>query len=308
MTTFGSDPEFLLVDDKGLPKSAIGVLPNEECSLEKDGNLYYYDNVLAECTVKPGSTKEEVLNNFRSALKGYAEVVRPYRLTTRASADFPKEELSNPEAQRAGCAPDNCAYTMRMCKPPKKQFQNGTLRSCGGHIHLGENFVVKNEEGPQPIFVIYMMDLFLGIPSLFMDNDPTSQARRSLYGQAGRYRKKAYGVEYRSLGNFWLQSPTFVSTIYDLSMFAVKFVEDGQVNKYWSFDEELFYEADDISEAFKCTAYDAQALKLAIDTSDKEAAKPFLKLAKSHLPTNLAKAITNLSRTRPKDLYDEWNL
>ncbi len=91
-------------------------------------------------------------------------------------------------------------------------------------------------------------------------------------------------------------------------MFAVKFVEDGQVNKYWSFDEELFYEADDISEAFKCTAYDAQALKLAIDTSDKEAAKPFLKLAKSHLPTNLAKAITNLSRTRPKDLYDEWNL
>jgi len=308
MTSFGSDPEFLLVDDKGTPKSAIDVLPNMECPKELDGNLYYYDNVLAECTVKPGRTKEETLNNLRSAMRGAASLVAPYKLTTRASVDFPREQLANPEAQRVACNPDNCAYTMQMCRPPKEQFQSGTLRSCGGHIHLGENFAVKNEEGPEPIFSIYMMDLFVGIPSLFMDNDPTSTIRRSLYGQAGRYRKKEYGVEYRSLSNFWLQSPTFASLIYDLSLFAVKFVEDGRVKDYWSFDEDVFYEADDISEAFQCQGYDAEALKNAIDTSNKTAAKPFLKMVKSHLPTPLAKAITSLSRTRPKNLYAEWNL
>lgn len=307
-TSFGSDPEFLIIDKENRPKSAIDILPNPQCPTEQEGNLFYYDNVLAECTVKPGMSKEETLNNLKSSMKCLSELVSPYKLTTKASMKFPKNQLTHPEALIVACNPDNCAYTLQTCRIPKEQFQKDTLRSCGGHIHLGDNYTVKNEEGPEPIFTIYMMDLFVGIPSLFMDNDPTSKIRRKLYGQAGRFRKKEYGIEYRSLSNYWLQSPTFASIIYDLSMFAVKFVEEGRIKDYWSFDEDIFYDADDISDAFKCHKYDVHALKNAIDNGDKKAAQPFLKIVKSHLPISLVKKITRISQTRPKDLYSEWNL
>jgi len=309
MTTFGTDPEFLIVDKHGDCKSAISVVKvDNESPIVKGGNRYYYDNVLAECTVKPGENKEEVLANLKAAIKDFAKIVVPYRLATRASAEFPDEELTHPDAIKVNCSPDTCAYSMEMKRLPVDVFERGNLRSCGGHIHLGENFAVKNEEGPEPIFTVYMLDLFLGIPSLFLDNDPTSVTRRTLYGEAGRFRKKEYGIEYRSLSNFWLQSPTFASLIYDLSVFAVEFVESGKINEYWTFDEEIFYESDDLSEAFKCIGYDAMKLKRAIDTSDREAAQPFLKIAQSHLPTNMSKAITSLSKSRSRDLYQEWGI
>lgn len=310
MMTFGTDPEFLLVDKNENVKSAIGVVDGTtEHPIQKDGCNFYYDNVLAECTVVPGKNKEDTLNNIRNALRLYSEIVKPYKLKTQASAVFPPSEMMHEHARIAGCNPDTCAYTLDLVEAPKELFKKENLRSCGGHIHLGEKEVCKTDEGPEPIFVIYMLDLFVGIPSLFIDKDPTSPMRRSLYGQAGRFRKKEYGVEYRSLSNFWLQSPTFASFIHDLCSFAVDFVESGKVKEYWSFDEESFFDEDkEPYEAFTCKGYDPEVLRRAINDSDKNLARPLLRLAKSHLPSTLSSKITSLSRTRPKDLYKEWNL
>ena len=46
--------------------------------------------------------------------------------------------------------------------------------------------------------------------------------RRELYGKAGAYRVKPYGVEYRVLSNFWLKSPALMQWVYDNTILAFK--------------------------------------------------------------------------------------
>jgi hypothetical protein len=159
--------------------------------------------------------------------------------------------------------------------------------------------------GPEPIFGIYLLDLFLAVPSLWLDKDFTSVARRKLYGQCGRYRPKDYGIEYRSLGNFWLQSPRLVSWIYDVCEFVVDQLDKG--TDLWFFDEEVYFESDNESDAFTCKAYDAEALKRAVDTGDREAAQPFFELAQSLMTPDLRDRM-NCLMGKSFDFYSEWKL
>src|SRR3990170_2692966 len=81
MFTFGSDPEFMLVDEKGNLRSAIKVVEGSpESRIKIKGHEFYYDNVLAECAVRPERGKKKVLESFKECLETYAELVRPYRL------------------------------------------------------------------------------------------------------------------------------------------------------------------------------------------------------------------------------------
>ncbi|GAF96989.1 unnamed protein product, partial [marine sediment metagenome] len=113
-------------------------------------------------------------------------------------------ELDCDEARRFACDPDFDPYdiSINVMAPDASE---GTLRSCGGHIHLGNEKV--GDDFDMQLEVVKTMDIFLGMPSLLLDKDPTSQRRRELYGKAGAHRPKPYGVEYRALGNFWLSHP-----------------------------------------------------------------------------------------------------
>ena len=83
------------------------------------------------------------------------------------------------------------------------------------------------------LWVIRMCDLFLGIPSLLLDRDPTSKDRRKLYGGAGSHRiRNKYGVEYRSLSNFWVSRPSLVELIYNLATVAVRIVMVDKINEH----------------------------------------------------------------------------
>lgn len=308
MTTFGADPEFMITRD-GEYCSAIGVVQGDkENRIKIQGHQFFWDNVMAECAVKPSRSKKEALENFREFLGIYTAMVRPYELTVQASQIYPDSELQHEGARKVGCAPDWCAYEMKLKDAPKDEIKNGNFRSCGGHIHLGDTGEVLQTDGEEPLLVVHMLDLFLGVPSLWLDRDPSSPARRRLYGQAGRYRVTDYGIEYRSLGNFWLQSPQLVGLIYDLAMFAVEFVRNGSVRTLWSFDEEIYWDADDLSDAFTCVGYDPHQLKVGIDSGSQELVESHWKLAQSLLPPSLLHDIERSSNACGGDLYDNWQL
>src|SRR3546814_17499888 len=55
------------------------------------------------------------------------------------------------------------------------------------------------------------LDAFLALPSLFYDDQVK---RRSMYGAAGAFRTKPYGVEYRVLSNAWLKDSKLMSWVY----------------------------------------------------------------------------------------------
>jgi hypothetical protein len=79
--------------------------------------------------------------------------------------------------------------------------------------------------------VVKMMDIFMGVPSILLDTDPSAPARRRLYGRAGAHRPKSYGVEYRALGNFWVQSPELTQIMYRLADVAVRLTLEGESGK-----------------------------------------------------------------------------
>jgi hypothetical protein len=304
--SFGSDPEFMLVKD-GDYYSAIGVLSGDSDNRTTiEGHQFYYDNVMAECAVKPVKNKSQLIKNFQQCLKIYAEIVSPLKLHIQASQIYPDDQLKHPEARVVGCSPDSCAYELKMKDPPVSLISDGNLRSCGGHIHLGNSMLSSDDA--EPILSIYMLDLFLGIPSLWLDKDETSSIRRKLYGQAGRYRAKDYGIEYRSLGNFWLKSPQCTELIYDICGFVIEFVQSGKAWEFWSFDEDKAYEGDSLADGWQCLNYDFEQLRKAIDTGDKNIASEYLDIVYRYLPISISKRLRKMINQEDTEFYSNWML
>jgi Phage phiEco32-like COOH.NH2 ligase-type 2 len=308
--TFGADPEFIIANKNDEIKSAIGILPKKEKAFFENGNGYYFDNMLAEIAVKPAENEFEILSNIKQALKGLANFINPNKFLIKASSNYPKKEINCIDAKIVGCNPEWNVYTLKCVFPPEEdvyfldgyyQFKN-CFRSAGGHIHIGCEMLYDSIEA---LNTIRMMDLFLGIPSVFLDTDETSKKRRKIYGHAGSHRITDYGIEYRALGNFWLSSPDLVSLMYNLTDFTLKFVETKQYEKFWIFQEE-FLENENPSCAYQCFGYDVNLMRKAINTCDKKLADKFMIFISNYLPNHLIEEIERLSEKPLKNPYDTW--
>jgi len=226
----GADPELMLVDAQGVLVSAIGIVPGtKEDPHPLTCGAVQHDNVLGEFNVNPSETSEELVHNFREVLRELSEMIAPLSLVARASAEYPKSALEDDVAKIFGCDPDFNAWTMM------RNSVDGTaamkrFRSAGGHFHVGMADSTREmlADPYGKVEVVKMMDIFMGIPSVLIDDDPTAPARRKLYGGAGAHRPKDYGVEYRALGNFWVRSPDLVELMYELANVAVSLTLDGK--------------------------------------------------------------------------------
>jgi hypothetical protein len=65
---------------------------------------------------------------------------------------------------------------------------------------------------------VKQLDCYLGLSSLMYDTDTK---RRAMYGAAGAFRPKSYGVEYRVLSNAWLLSEERMRFVFDTTILAV---------------------------------------------------------------------------------------
>lgn len=297
--TIGSDPEFMLVDPKGNYRSAIEVIPGTKKNPVKlnGGHTTFWDNVLAECCPNYGKSKEEVITNFRQCFQELAKMVAPLRLTPQASHVYPASECKHPGAKEFGCEPEMNAYETKTIMPPSCSEGN-TFRSGGGHIHIGhlsgDQYPLRDETEVGKWWTARYLDWFVGIPSLIMDTDPTSQARRKLYGGAGNLRMKPYGIEYRTLSVFWLRSPELVSAIWDLCGACIDFLQIDPAK----IDHEAIWNEHQA------------AVRVAIDNGDtKQGIKLFEKIAKRcDISSDLVKTVHKLGEVKDWDFYKEWKL
>lgn len=311
--SFGSDPEFMLFKD-GKYFSAIGVVPGDKYERHKIGkHQFYYDNVMAECAIAPSKDRESVLQNFRDCFQKFAKLVKPHKLIVRASQNYPASELEDPKAKEIGCDPEYCAYDLCVVEPPKGDFISNNLRTAGGHIHLGCKFLQQDELSIY--FTIRMLDLFLGLPSVCIDKDRTSAARRKLYGKAGRFRTPEHGAEYRSLGNFWLASPKLVALVYDVCDFCLDFVKRKKHLDYWKVDVDRLNDDKAWAEVgftpsscHHCNGYDLTTMRTAIDTANKAMARKLMKFTEQLMPAALFGRLRAAEGYSKFDLYKEWNL
>lgn len=235
----GIDPEFFILDDFSRPINAIRVLPgNNQNPLKKNGINFYHDNMLAEFNFPPVNTEIEFREKIGNAFHTLKTIVGPYNISPQAYGEFDKNELALPNAKEVGCNPDYDAYSLSQNDVPRNLFQKTPFRAAGGHIHIGgEVGDAVRHPFMKPIFV-FMMDLFVGIPSVIIDHSAYTFQRRKLFGKAGCHRDKSYGLEYRVLSPFWLRSPSTASLFYKLTDFVFEFMNEGAYKRFWKFDQE----------------------------------------------------------------------
>lgn len=299
---FGSDPEFFLIRNEE-SKSAIGILPSKKNCWDKNGNKFYYDNVLAEIAIRPGNNLNEVLKSTHEALKELSSLAFPATFEIKAAGYMPDSELLDKEAQNAGCEPEYDVYSLKLVTPPEDIISKTSFRTAGGHIHLG----VKNATIYKLFDIIRMMDLFVGVPSIFLDTDPFAKKRKNIYGKSGSHRVPNHGLEYRALGNFWFSSPAHVSLIYRLTEFTLNFVDQDFHKKFWSTNESLL-NGEDPSLVFNCFGYDLELLRTCLDEYDLDLAEKFMTFISNYLPDNLLKEIGDLALKTLPDPYQTWKI
>ena len=219
-TLVGCDPELFLSDGEGAPFSAVGLIggtKREPRKIREDGCAVQEDNVAVEFCIPPCNEVSAFIETINFNLEYIANYVKDKGLSLRitASEDFSIEQLESQQAKLFGCEPDYNAWTMRTNPRPKSESK--LLRSAGDHVHVSAD--------SHPFLVARAMDVFLGVPSVLLDEDTR---RRELYGKAGACRPKPYGVEYRTLSNFWLKSDELKAWVFNQAQKAVTFAAEKE--------------------------------------------------------------------------------
>lgn len=210
----GADPEILVIRN-GKISHCIGLLGGtKEAPRPVTGGAVQEDNVAFEFNINPAATQDAFRNGIKGVMsEGLALLGSGFQFSNQASHIFSPEELADMPAAAMvfGCDPDLNALTGETNASPCSA--NRGLRSAGGHVHFGfaEPSLINLDN--QRIMGV-MCDYFLGLPSLMLDTDTR---RRELYGKAGAIRCKPYGMEYRTLSNFWIHNDDNINWAYDQS-------------------------------------------------------------------------------------------
>ena len=226
--TLGADPECFLIDAAGSFISAIDLVGGtKEHPIPLpigEGFAVQEDNVALEYNVPPAASKDQFVNNINKVMSYLSDQMGQKGLyLSRASATlFPEEQLVDHRARTFGCDPDFNAWREGKANRRPKAT-DATLRTCGGHIHVGYKFTSQEEV----IKFIKYCDLFLGVPSVLLDD---GALRKELYGKAGAFRFKSYGCEYRTLSNFWVVDPAYTAWAWSATEMAMDAWQQNKIN------------------------------------------------------------------------------
>lgn len=192
----GADPEVFLQDKNNKFLSVIGKIgagkfdPLQIEDMPK-GFTLQEDNVALEFGIPPAATADEFVHHIQAVLQKGLSKLPGLSFSKLSCTVFPEDQMQHPLAHTFGCEPDFNAWTG--LENPKPKPPHPFMRSAGGHVHI--------ETKLDPKLVGRACDLFLGVPAVLMDD---GAERKKLYGKAGAIRFKPYGVEYRTLSNFWI--------------------------------------------------------------------------------------------------------
>lgn len=232
--TIGSDPELFVRKGEVISSVAGQLGCSKEDKLDLSNNVRLQeDNVLAEFDINPCTGFEEFNQNMADGIN----LVRQF-LNTRgldiaegvSSHVYTADELKSfdKSAFIFGCTPDFNALTS--LRNPSPTAADPGLRTAGGHVHIGFKEAVPANKNNQLTAGI-LCDYYHSLPSLFLDEDTR---RKELYGKAGAIRFKDYGIEYRSLSNFWVMKEELRKIIYEQTEKVVKALVEDKIRELHS--------------------------------------------------------------------------
>lgn len=222
----GTDTEiFLRSIETNQPIPVIGLIggtkhhPKPIRELGK-GFCVQEDNVMLEYNIPAAKTKEEFVNNVMKMNSYLQELLQKKGLKADicSSMAFTPTQLRHPQAQEIGCEPDWNVWTRSINPSPKENSLMNKIRTSGGHVHVSfsingkkmTNIEIDDVFAKEP--VVKALDIMNSIPSLMWDTD---RPRLKLYGKPGAFRNKNYGIEHRTLSNWWTRSPKEIAWVFE---------------------------------------------------------------------------------------------
>lgn len=219
--TIGADPEIFMAQ-KGQFVSAHNVIPGDKQNPYKvKGGAVQVDGMALEFNIDPSSSFEEFANNLNQVQNILKDMIGDAEFLNDSSVFFDEKFLESIPFQNRvlGCEMDYDGWSLSDITPPN---QNTLMRTVGGHVHLG-GFYSDNEYDwkhfQSGARMARILDETLGVYSILWDKD---DFRRKMYGKAGCFRPKKYGMEYRTLSNQWLFKPALVRFVYNSVVEAIE--------------------------------------------------------------------------------------
>lgn len=243
----GCDPEFFLKDRKtGAFVSAHDKVPGTKTNPHRlpGGGYVQADGTAVEFNIPPSASAKEWVGNIRAALSDIRkeffakdDLAFAFEPVAEFAPDYFK---SLPlDARALGCEPDYNAYTDGGVTP--KPNANVTFRTGSGHIHVGylsgDDMVqvdpTKDDKHMQDCCALsIVLDNSLLVYKGMWDQD---RKRSTLYGKPGCFRPKAYGLEYRSLSNAWLNYPALWPWLFSNTKDSVLAMMDGSASRIFQY-------------------------------------------------------------------------
>lgn len=210
--SLGCDPEVFVAGPDGKVVSAHTFIPGSKKEPFKvTAGAIQPDGLSAEFNTDPVDYMDAMAfnNNVLTVLRELKKhIPADHKIVYEPTVQFDKEYYDSlpKEVKELGCDPDFCAYSENIFEPNPRPVGDSGMRSGAGHIHIGwgSDIPADNEDHVNICRnFIKQLDCYVGLIMTCIDGDVE---RRKLYGRAGAYRPKSYGVEYRTPSNAWIKT------------------------------------------------------------------------------------------------------
>lgn len=228
----GCDPEFFLRRD-GVVVGSEEVVRK---GLESYGGKVIRDGVQAEINPRAHTCRQVLGENINVCLdmvRKTLDGMPGYTADFGVSVDLTRESYDtlSDDCKEFGCKP---SYNLDPDVPQVIQLSASEypIRSAGGHIHLGgqdTDTVNSLKNAPR---IVLLLDMLLGNTMVLLDRSEGNIERRKHYGRAGEFRLPPYGIEYRTLSNFWLRHPVLFSLAFGLAREACDIMLNDMDDKF----------------------------------------------------------------------------
>lgn len=235
----GADPEYF-IKSKGCEtfSSAHGVIPGTKADPYKvNKGAVQVDGMALEFNIDPAATEAEFIENITTVMNTLKNMLPDHEHVLSPVADFTPEVMAAQpeEALDLGCDPDYDAYTGQ--ERPRPDATGITFRTAAGHVHIGwtQDTSTQDPDHKEACQMLaQQLDYYLGLGSMLIDPE---YRRRALYGKAGSFRVKPYGMEYRTLSNVWLKDEKLMGWVYRMANKAFTDLAEGKsmFNLYGNF-------------------------------------------------------------------------
>lgn len=214
--SWGCDPEgFFYKGEEPVSSGEVLALHRQKTfrlgSVHRDGFQF-------ELHTNAVTSPRELCTRVASCVKETATYTAAFGVTpkfTRALELSPATmKTLDAAARELGCDISENFYGLSPQDQPSETY---LIRSGGGHLHLG----IKRPLYHKRVDLVPYLDTILGNTCVLLDQDPGSALRRRLYGLPGEFRTPRYGLEYRTLSNFWLENETVMRTTLGIAELAV---------------------------------------------------------------------------------------